>query len=102
MNHEEQKKAQREAMEKARFGATRAEVFAKKGAECKNCGSTEDLVIDHIDGGGRHHTERGLIVEGKTHSMDNLQVLCRSCAGARDRKRETMGLGIEGNPNNPA
>jgi 5-methylcytosine-specific restriction endonuclease McrA len=93
---------QRQAMERERFGATRSEILAAKGAKCVMCGSTYDLVIDHKSGGGRHATENGMIVAGKTHNLDNLQVLCRSCAGKKDRMRNMRGLGIEGNSNNPS
>lgn len=101
MTHEEQKAAQLRAMEMQRFGHTREEVMAAKGEQCAKCGSTEDLVIDHINGGGRHHTERGMITED-THNMDNLQVMCASCAGKKDHMRGMMGMGIEGNQNNPS
>lgn len=101
-SHAEQKKAQLAAMERARFGATKQEIFAQKGAKCANCGSTQDLVIDHKAGGGRHATEMGLMIPGKTHNIDNLQVMCRSCAGKKDAIRGNMGLGMPGNPNNPA
>lgn len=100
--HEEQKAMQRAAMEKARFGATREQVLATKGAKCAHCGSTKDLTIDHINGGGRHNTERGMIVPDKTHNMDNLQVLCSHCSGLKDRARGMMGMGTAGNPNNPS
>lgn len=93
---------QREAMERQRFGATRSEILKAKGARCVSCGSTQDLVIDHKNGGGRHATEMGMVVEGKTHNMDNLQVMCRSCAGKKDAIRGSMGMGMEGNPNNPS
>lgn len=99
--HEKQKAMQRASMEKQRFGATRESILAKKGAVCAKCGSKSDLVIDHKAGGGRHHTERGLITS-KTHDMNNLQVLCRKCAGAKDAIRGAMGMGLSGNPNNPS
>ena len=106
MSDPSQLKAQREAMEKQRFGFTRAEVFAAKGARCVYPANDHegDLVIDHIAGGGRHDTERGMMVEGKTHSMDNLRVLCRKHAGMVDRQDFTRGIGsnTEGNPNNPS
>ena len=105
MTHEEQKKATLQSMERQRFGYTRDEILAVKGNICGICGQPvpdSEIVIDHKDGGGRHHTERGLIVSGKTHNMDNLQVAHRSCAGRKDAVRGSMGLGIEGNPNNKA
>lgn len=98
--------AQRKAMERQRFGFTREEVFKVKGAKCSYPRNDHegDLVIDHIAGGGRHDTERGMMVEGKTHNMDNLRVLCRKHAGLIDRQDFTAGVGrnTEGNPNNPS
>ena|SRR3990167_10176334 len=101
-----QLKQQREAMERQRFGYTREEVFAVKGEKCSYPKDDHegDLVIDHKEGGGRHDTERGIIVEGKTKNMDNLRVLCRKHAGLIDRQDFTRGIGRNspGNPNNPA
>lgn len=105
-----QHKQQREAMEKQRFGFTRAEILKVKGAKCsiplqfKGDFHEGDLVIDHIRGGGRHDTERGLIVPGLTHSMANLRVVCRRHNGMIDRLDFTRGIGhnTKGNPNNPA
>lgn len=106
MSDPSQLKAQREAMEKQRFGFTRAEVFAAKGAKCSYPGGDHegDLVIDHITGGGRHDTERGMFATGKTYNMANLRVLCRKHAGMIDRQDFTRGIGsnTEGNPNNPS
>ena len=106
MSDPSQLKAQREAMEKQRFGYTRAEILKAKGARCSYPGGGHegDLVIDHIEGGGRHDTERGMIVQGKTHSMNNLRVLCRKHAGMIDRQDFTRGIGsnTRGNTNNPS
>lgn len=102
----QQKEAQRKAMERQRFGFTREEILRVKGAKCSYPGGGHegDLVIDHIAGGGRHDTERGIIVPDKTHNMDNLRVLCRKHAGMIDRQDFTRGIGrnTEGNPNNPS
>lgn len=102
ITHEEQKAMQRRSMEKQRFGYTREEILAKKGAKCASPKSDHagDLVIDHIDGGGRHASERGMVIPGKTHDMSNFQVLCRKHAGERDALRQSRGLGMPGNPNN--
>lgn len=101
-----QLKQQREAMERQRFGYTRAEILKIKGARCSYPANDHegDLVIDHISGGGRHDTERGIIVPGKTHNLDNMRVLCRKHAGLIDRQDFTRGIGSNspGNPNNPA
>jgi hypothetical protein len=35
----------------------RAAVFARYGTSCACCGTTENLSIDHINGGGREHRE---------------------------------------------
>ena len=102
----DQLRMQREAMERQRFGFTRAEVLKAKGAKCSYPGGGHegDLVIDHIKGGGRHDTERGMFVQSKTHSMSNLRVLCRKHAGMIDRTDFTNGIGKNspGNPNNPS
>lgn len=92
-------------MERQRFGYTKQEIVAAKGTNCAICGkpvAPQDMVIDHKNGGGRHHTERGMIVQGQTHNMDNLQVCHRSCAGRKDAIRGARGMGLEGNPNNPS
>lgn len=105
-SHEEHKASQRAAMEKQRFGYTREEVLKAKGARCVYPGKDHegDLVIDHISGGGRHDTERGMFKNGKTHSMKNLRVLCRKHAGLIDRKDfiQNKGSNTQGNANNPS
>lgn len=103
-SHEEHKASQRASMEKQRFGYTREEVLKAKGATCVYPGGDHegDLVIDHITGGGRHDTERGLLKAGKTHSLSNMRVLCRKHAGLIDRKDfiQDKGSNTRGNPNN--
>lgn len=94
--HEDQLKAQRQSMEKQRFGHTREEILKAKGARCAHCGTTKNLQIDHINGGGRHMTEMGMMESGKTHNMNNMQVLCDKCMGEKDRKRGLLGLGYHG------
>lgn len=105
LQEDKQHQQQRQAMEMQRFGYTRAEVMKEKGAFCHQPLKGNDyhegsLVISHINGGGRHATENGMIIPGKTHNMDNLTVLCQRHDGQKDRLRDSMGLGIEGNPNN--
>lgn len=110
MSDPEQLKKQREAMERQRFGFTRSEILKAKGAKCSiplqfpGDFHEGDLVIDHIKGGGRHDTERGMFVEGKTHNMSNLRVVCRRHAGMIDRLDFTRGIGhnTKGNSNNPS
>lgn len=96
----------KEAVEKQRFGYTREEILQKKGARCVYPGNDHegDLVIDHISGGGRHDTERGMLVEGKTHDLSNIRILCRKHAGLIDRMDFTKGVGsnTRGNSNNPS
>ena len=104
-SREEKLKVQRQAMERQRFGYTTDEIVAVKGNNCYICGkptSDGDRVIDHIEGGGRHATETGMLVPGKTHNMDNFGVAHKACAGRKDAIRGSMGLGIEGNNNNPS
>lgn len=104
------KKQQREAMERQRFGYTREEILNKKGRKCAiplkgpNDRHEGDLVIDHIKGGGRHDTERGIIVKGLTHNLDNMRVVCRRHAGMIDRLDFLSGAGhnSSGNKNNPS
>lgn len=104
-----QKQQQKQAMERQRFGATREEILDKLGRKCSyplkgNDFHEGDLVIDHIMGGGRHDTERGMFVEGKTDNIKNMRVLCRKHAGMIDRLNFVRGIGrnTEGNPNNPS
>lgn len=49
--------------------AVRFFVFKRDGYRCVQCGTTEDLTIDHI-------YPR---IRGGGHTEDNLQTLCRSC-----------------------
>ncbi|MCK9370754.1 hypothetical protein M0R04_12665 [Candidatus Dojkabacteria bacterium] len=106
----QQKQQQLKAMEMQRFGYTRAEILKEKGNKCslplQFSGDYHegDLVIDHIKGGGRHDTERGMIVENLTHNMDNLRVVCRRHNGMMDRLDFTKGIGhnTKGNSNNPS
>jgi 5-methylcytosine-specific restriction endonuclease McrA len=61
-----------------------AGLLAKFGSKCLRCGATERLEMDHVVP----------VAKGGTHSLDNLQVLCRTCnasKGARviDYRRST-------------
>lgn len=49
--------------------ALREYVIARDGGACIRCGSTSDLVADHI------RSRRN----GGSHNPDNLQCLCQSC-----------------------
>lgn len=99
---EEKLKVQREAMERQRTGYTTAEIVAEKGRTCYYCKKPikNDLVIAHVRGGGRHATENGMIIPGKSHAMSNLFPAHRACNGKADAISGSMGLGIEGNSNN--
>ena len=105
-----QKQQQLKAMEMQRFGYTRAEILKAKGNKCslplQSAGDYHegDLVIDHIKGGGRHDTERGMVVKSLTHNMDNLRVVCRRHNGMMDRRDYLKGYGsnTKGNENNPS
>lgn len=65
--------------------ATSDRIKKRDGEICAQCGSREDLTIDHIH-------PRAL---GGDHEDDNLRVLCRSCnsrKGARIMSRTSYGL----------
>lgn len=96
--HQDQLAAQRASMERERFGYTREEILNAKGRVCKECGNTDEskLQIDHTEGGGRHATEMGMIIPGKTHNMDNLQVMCDECLGRKDKTNGLKGIGLHG------
>ena len=51
----------------------RDEVFQRDGNECRRCGASEDLTLDHI-----HPWSIG-----GPDTPDNLQVLCRSCNSSK-------------------
>lgn len=51
----------------------RLRVYARDGHRCVQCGSTDDLTIDHIWPWSR----------GGRNEEDNLRVLCRSCNSAK-------------------
>lgn len=100
----------KQAVEKERFGYTREEILKAKGAKCsvplQGPGDYHSgpLVIDHIKGGGRHDTERGLFVQGLTHTMSNLRVVCQRHNGMFDRMDflSNTGHNTKGNKNNPS
>lgn len=57
----------------------RERVFARNGAQCVQCGSPEDLAVDHIYPWSR----------GGSDDEDNLQALCQPC---NSRKRDALPL----------
>jgi hypothetical protein len=78
------------ASERRRSARVKAEVLAHYGESCACCGTTDDLTIDHVNGGGSDHREalfgrrhRGggrfyawLIAQGYPPGY---QTLCRAC-----------------------
>lgn len=58
--------------------ALRTAVFERDGWKCVKCGSTDDLVLDHIYPWSR----------GGPDTYDNLQVLCRPCNYAKGARVE--------------
>jgi hypothetical protein len=78
--------------------ATRATVFGHYGTVCACCGTTENLSIDHVNGGGKlHHLElfgrtaggaefwSWLIKEGFPPDFQTLCLRCNQSKGPRDR-----------------
>ena len=84
--------------QRARDDALRARIFAHYGTSCACCGATEDLCIDHVNGGGKDHRielfgrnnvslqlYRWLIEQG---FPEGYQTLCRPCnTSKRDGER---------------
>ena len=54
-------------------GSVRKDVMMRDNYQCQYCGSTENLVIDHIFPFSR----------GGSNEADNLQVLCASCNSSK-------------------
>jgi len=54
----------------------RKKVFERDGKFCKHCGSTENLSMDHIIP----------VSKNGENSLENLQVLCRSCNSSKGNK----------------
>lgn len=71
----------------AGHAALKAYVVCRDGGTCRQCGSPEDLVLDHVV------SRRN----GGTHHPDNLQALCKPCNDAKsnyaDRGREALPCG---------
>lgn len=75
----------------AHFAKLKAEVIAAYGGVCAQCGSTDDLQIDHVDGDGgehrrqvtgNHRCTRGLYLWLRRNGFPNewrMQVLCHGC-----------------------
>lgn len=54
----------------------RMEVFDLHGNKCLNCGSYEDICLDHITA----------VVNGGENELDNLQPLCRACNSSKGKQ----------------
>jgi hypothetical protein len=81
----------------------RAAVFDHYGWACACCGATENLTIDHVNGGGRAHrlTLFGNAEQGGTHFWrwladqgfpEGFQTLCMPCNSS---KRDTARCRLE-------
>jgi LysM repeat protein len=98
---------QKQAMEMQRFGDLRSNII-KPGQKCQvplqfpGDFHKGKLAIHHEKGGGRHDTENGKIIPGKTHNKNEFIIACLRHAGMLDRKRGLAGVGTKGNPNNPS
>lgn len=76
-----------------RHQARRAQVFGHYGTSCACCGSTEELQIDHIEGGGKAHRIELFGHRGSTQMFYNwliregfpegFQTLCKSCNSSK-------------------
>lgn len=51
----------------------RAEAFKRDGYKCRKCGSTENMIIHHIDNSRKNGKEK------INNNLDNLITLCRIC-----------------------
>jgi len=72
-----------------RYKAQRERVFNRDGRVCAKCGTDEgEMHIDHI-------IPRKV---GGDHSMDNLQVLCKSCNLRKGAKNDAVFLGAVATP----
>ena len=56
----------------------RKQVFDRDGKVCKKCGAIKNLSLDHIKP----------VSKGGENSLDNLQVLCKSCNSKKGAKYE--------------
>lgn len=70
--------------------ALRAKIMARDGQQCRECGATEDLEIDHLTPVSR----------GGESIEENLQVLCRPCN--RRKRTRSPAEQVATQPGNPA
>jgi 5-methylcytosine-specific restriction endonuclease McrA len=72
-----------------RYKAQRERVFARDGRRCAYCGNDEgEMHIDHIQSR----------VSGGDHSLENLQVLCKSCNLRKGKLSEGVFLSKSATP----
>lgn len=62
---------------------TREAVMQRDGFRCRQCGSDDNLTLDHIVPQSK----------GGSHAEENLQVLCRSCNSAKKNREASAELG---------
>jgi hypothetical protein len=73
--------------ERARRDAAEAAVFGHYGRACTCCGATENLTIDHVNGGGKAHRRRLGVNGGRAFWAwliaqgfpDGYQTMCTPC-----------------------
>jgi hypothetical protein len=71
--------------------AARAAVFGYYGRACACCSATEDLTIDHVNGGGEEHRRKVGIGRGvnfyawlvRRGFPDGFQTMCRRCNSSK-------------------
>lgn len=72
---DELKKRQLKRLHYYRFGGNREKCLERDNHTCTACGSTENLVVHHIDGTGY----KSVGFKNMNNDLDNLQTLCESC-----------------------
>lgn len=70
-------------LDKRDFGGNWYNVFDRDSGACRTCGSTENLVVHHIDFAGW-----GVSPDAKNNDMSNLILLCGSCHMKIHRKKQ--------------
>lgn len=68
-----------------RFHALRTPILERDGYQCVQCGSENNLTLDHILPMNAMTPEQ--VEEGMPYDPDNLQTLCRTCNGRKQDKR---------------
>jgi len=70
---------------KTDFGGNRELVLARDENRCVECGSKQDITVDHID------------QDRTNNSFENLQTLCRPCHGRKDGQTRRIKSGWKWN-----